>query len=140
MTGGVWKFPPLVLRRCDFARPAKRANCHSEQTAPASEREARALLNRIVSTGAALARWQPTERKTGAPKSALSRKSTSLSLARPRCKPTAFVFSTQLKEIVMNEELQLEIVDLGDAKEETKGDIKGPRLEDEGSAFYRQTV
>jgi hypothetical protein len=45
-----------------------------------------------------------------------------------------------LKEIVMNEELQLEIVDLGDAKEETKGDIKGPRLEDEGSSFYRQVV
>jgi Family of unknown function (DUF5974) len=29
--------------------------------------------------------------------------------------------STQLKENVMNDELQLEVVDLGDAKEETKG-------------------
>jgi uncharacterized protein DUF5974 len=36
-------------------------------------------------------------------------------------KPTAFRTSTPSKEIVMNEELQLEIVELGDAKEETKG-------------------
>ena len=38
----------------------------------------------------------------------------------------ACVFQLNLKEIVMNEELQLEIVDLGDAKEQTKGQERGP--------------
>lgn len=37
----------------------------------------------------------------------------------------------------MSEAPQLEIVDLGDAKEETKGSIKGDVLEDNQTVFYR---
>jgi len=37
----------------------------------------------------------------------------------------------------MNEALQLEIVDLGDAKEETKGDQINRKLEDNQVAVYR---
>ena len=44
-----------------------------------------------------------------------------LSLARLTQKPTALSTSPALKEIVMNQAPQLEIVELGDAKEETKG-------------------
>jgi hypothetical protein len=50
--------------------------------------------------------------------------------------PTANVFSTQLKEIVMNEAPQLEIVELGDAKEETKGLTEGIRGEVNEAAPY----
>jgi hypothetical protein len=83
MTSGVWKFPPLVLRRCDFVRPAKKliAIPNRQHLLPNVKR---ALINRIVSTGAAFARWPPTERKTVASKSALSAKSTSLLLSRQR--------------------------------------------------------
>lgn len=40
----------------------------------------------------------------------------------------------------MNEELQLEIVDLGDAKEETKGLVKGREPEANEEAPYRIPV
>ena len=49
----------------------------------------------------------------------------------------AILTSTNLKEIVMNEALQLEIVDLGDAKEETKGLPQGPKPEANEVAPYR---
>ncbi|KQV46951.1 hypothetical protein ASC95_25905 [Pelomonas sp. Root1217] len=42
-----------------------------------------------------------------------------------------------LKENVMNEDLQLEIVDLGDAKEETKGRIQGVEPELNEAAPYK---
>jgi hypothetical protein len=41
----------------------------------------------------------------------------------------ACVFQLNLKENVMNDELQLELVDLGDAKEQTKGLPNGPERE-----------
>lgn len=43
----------------------------------------------------------------------------------------------QPKENVMNEDLQLEIVDLGDAKEETKGRIQGVEPELNEAAPYK---
>lgn len=70
----------------------------------------------------------PTEREAGVQKSALRDETTSLSLIRRRSEPTAFLSSTQL-ENVMNQDLQLEIVDLGDAKEETKGRPSGTDTE-----------
>lgn len=39
--------------------------------------------------------------------------------------------STNLKEFIMNDALELELVDLGDAKEETKGQPDGPLPEDD---------
>jgi hypothetical protein len=42
-----------------------------------------------------------------------------------------------MKENVMNEDLQLEIVDLGDAKEETKGRIQGVEPELNEAAPYK---
>jgi hypothetical protein len=39
------------------------------------------------------------------------------------------VFQLNLKENVMNDELQLEVVDLGDAKQETKGVPDAPLAE-----------
>lgn len=44
--------------------------------------------------------------------------------------PKAILTSINLKEKVMNEAPQLEIVDLGDAKEETMGRPIGPLPED----------
>lgn len=49
----------------------------------------------------------------------------------------AFPSFSQLKENVMNEELQLEMVDLGDAKEETKGRKEGPETEANPALPYR---
>ena len=49
----------------------------------------------------------------------------------------AFLSSTQLKENVMNEELQLEIVELGDAKEETKGRHSGVETEINDVSQYK---
>lgn len=40
----------------------------------------------------------------------------------------------------MNEAPQLALIDLGDAKEETQGDPKGPRLEDDQVSQYRPIV
>ena len=55
--------------------------------------------------------------------------------------PTHFAEGIQpqlnLKENVMNEDLQLEIVDLGDAKEETKGRIQGVEPELNEAAPYK---
>lgn len=38
----------------------------------------------------------------------------------------------------MNEAPQLELVDLGDAKEVTQGNPTGPRLEDDQVSLFRQ--
>jgi len=46
--------------------------------------------------------------------------------------------SQPLKENVMNEAPQLELVDLGDAKEVTQGNPTGPRLEDDQVSLFRQ--
>lgn len=37
----------------------------------------------------------------------------------------------------MNEAPQLELVDLGDAKEETKGEVRNNRLEENSVIYYR---
>jgi hypothetical protein len=58
-------------------------------------------------------------------------------LSRPRHIAKGILTSTQLKEIVMNEAPQLEIVDLGDAKEETKGQPDLPRVEDNQVGIYK---
>jgi len=42
-----------------------------------------------------------------------------------------------LKEIIMNDELELEIIDLGDAKEETKGGKTGPLAESDPVNHFR---
>ena len=52
-------------------------------------------------------------------------------MARPKRKPRVILTSTNLKEFIMNEALELELVDLGDAKEETKGQLEGPLPEDD---------
>jgi hypothetical protein len=40
------------------------------------------------------------------------------------------VFSTNLKEFVMNDATELEVADLGEAKELTKGALYKPEVED----------
>jgi hypothetical protein len=56
--------------------------------------------------------------------------------------PRAFLPQPVLKEIVMSEELEmeLEIVELGDAKEETKGIKPGPYFEDNPAHPTRDVV
>jgi hypothetical protein len=55
--------------------------------------------------------------------------------------PRAFPTSTCTKEIVMNEELEMEmeIVELGDAKQETKGLPSGPDIEDNETFPFRES-
>jgi len=52
--------------------------------------------------------------------------------------PKATCSSTSLKKSVMNEELEPEIVEPGDAKKETKGFLTTEHLEDSPRILFRQ--
>ena len=55
----------------------------------------------------------------------------------PEAHAEGVLTSTNLKEFTMNEALKLELVDLGDAKEETKGQPEGPLPEEDLTKPHR---